>query len=169
MASTKTRRTIESLDDLIEMGVENINARLLDDPAGRLLLLAATRKFVSREVNSRMRARAQAAERKAYGVVNGVSPDDIMAAVLDASTAAAAAATMTWRPLLSIPFLVPTKDIQTTWGQATPDMHEDRALWLEHMATGNIRTASHHRKAMADIGVAKVANLFEAVASGKVD
>lgn len=160
--TTRTIRLDEmSLDDLIELGVEHVNDRL-----PKPLLILAARKYVQAEHRQRERARERAAERKAYGMTESLTPDRIASMVLDASLTAAREATMNWRPLLDVPFLVPTRDIQTTWGRATVDEHRDRAEWLEHLATGNVRTASHHRKAIDDIDQYRVHNLIEAVAKG---
>jgi hypothetical protein len=152
-----------TLDDLIEGGVDIVSDRL-----PKHLLLAATRKFVQVEAHKRERQRAQNAERRAYGMAtaNAEAPDNLMDVIREASLAAARQATMTWRPLLDIPFLVPTKDLQTTWGRATTDMHFERAAWLENIAVGNVRTASHHRKAIEDIASYRVNNLLEAVSKG---
>lgn len=160
-----TRRVLNqddlTIDDIIEMGPDAVNDRL-----PKTLLLAMSRKYVQVESNKRRRRFAMAAERRAYGMIgHSLAPDQLDSVILAASLEAARAATMTWRPLLDIPFLVPTHDRETTWGRATTDEHRERAEWLENLAVGNVRTASHHRKAIYDIEDNHVRNLIEVVAT----
>lgn len=148
-----------TVEDILSLGPDYVNDRL-----PLRLLIQMSRRYVVAELNQRERREALAAERRAWRQANVTTEGtDLDSMILAASMDAAHRSLMNWYTILDVPFKVPGTGIQTTWGVAVIDEHRTRAEWLEALATGDLRTAMTHRRAIYELDEAGADTLRELV------